>query len=113
MTDLENYLANLNPEQLAHYNRIKSIVANIVPEFEEVISYGVPTLKYKGKYIIYFGAYENHMSVYPGPRQELRDKLESQGFTLRKGTVQFSANKPVPEDVLREMITDRYTQLTS
>ena len=65
MTTVEEYVAALTPGQREQFERIGRIVRSVVPDAHETISYGIPTFKYRGKYLIYFGAFKGHMSVYP------------------------------------------------
>ena len=62
---MDGYLAALTPAQRAQFERIRRIVRSIVPDAEETISYRIPTFKHRGKYLIYFAAFKDHMSVYP------------------------------------------------
>ncbi len=84
---------------------------SLVPEPELTISYGMPTVKYKKKYVIYFGAFKNHMSVFPGAAmtQTLTNKLD--GYTLGKGTIQFTEAKPVPDAIIKEIVEARLRQI--
>ncbi len=106
------YLKDCTPDQKNEFERIRKIVKKLVPEAEEVISYGMPTFKYNGKYLLYWGAFKNHMSLFPGSAlvDSVREKLD--GFKLAKGTIQFTAEKPVPEDVITELVMHRFAQLS-
>ena len=66
MSVVDDYLKNLPEPQKAELERIRKIVKQTVPEAEEVISYGVPGFKYKGKYLITFAAFKDHLSLFPG-----------------------------------------------
>lgn len=109
MADIHTYLNNLEPPQLAAYERIKNIVKQRAPEAEETISYGIPTFKYKDKYLIYFGAFKNHMSIFPGAPLKAQKELE--GFKLGKGTIQFTVDKPVPEPVIAAIVEQRLKRI--
>lgn len=100
MKTVNEYLQNATSPQKAEYERIKSIVKKLVPKAEEVISYGIPTFKYKGKYLIYFSVAKSHMSVYP-----TLGKVKPTKGT--KGTFRFTEDKPVPEAVIKEIVTTR------
>lgn len=101
---VQEYLDKLPPAQLAQYERIKKIVLELVPEAEEAITYGIPTFKYKGKYLIYFSGGKNHMSVYP----TLGDVPPTPGT---KGTFRFTEENPVPESVIKEIVRSRLAQI--
>ncbi len=111
MIVIDEYLESTTPSQRAELEKIRQLVKQMVPDAEEVISYGIPTLKYKGKYLIHFAAFKNHMSVFPGPRTEaIKDKLE--GYKLGKGTIQFTEDKPLPESIIKELVRSRLAEIS-
>jgi uncharacterized protein YdhG (YjbR/CyaY superfamily) len=102
---VDAYLQDIEPPKRAELERIRRLVKKLVPKAEEVISYGIPTFKYKGTYLIYFASFTNHMSVFPGAPLDLKEKLE--GYTLGKGTIQFTAEKPLPDAIITELVMRR------
>lgn len=107
MSIFNSYLAQVDPRERSELERLRRIVKEVVPEAEEVISYGMPGFKYKGKYLLGFAAFKDHMSIFPtsGPVDALRDKLA--GFRLAKGTIQFTLDRPIPESLLTEIVLSR------
>ncbi|NOJ59798.1 DUF1801 domain-containing protein [Arthrobacter sp. 260] len=75
---IEEYLNALDPEYRTELERIRTLVQQLVPGTEEAISYGMPTLKYKNRALVYFTASKKHMSFYPSSWaiDELRDQLQ-------------------------------------
>lgn len=112
MSKVDEYLKNINPSQKTHYDRIRSIVMKHVPAAEVTVSYGIPTFKYKGKYVIYFAAFKNHMSVYP-VSEKLVEKFgnEVERFRTGKGTLQFSEENPIPNHLIEAMVRLRVEEL--
>ena len=104
MSTLDEYVTALPAGQREQFERVRSIVKRLVPEAEEAISYGIPTFKYRGKYLIYFGAFKNHMSVYP-----TLGAVEPTKGT--KGTFQFTEEDPVPEDVVVNIVSQRKAEI--
>ena len=111
---VDEYLNAMQPSQRAEYQRIGKLVRSIVPDCEEMITYGVLTWKYKGKYLLYFGAYKTHMSIYPvdrgmieSVRGELGDFVLTKETLGSKGTVQFSESNPVPDVLIRAIVSHR------
>jgi uncharacterized protein YdhG (YjbR/CyaY superfamily) len=103
---VSEYLDNFGKSEKAEYKRLQKIVKSMVPDATEVISYGIPTFKYKGTYVLYFGAFKDHMSLFPGGyAHELKDKLK--GFKLGKGTIKYTKDNLIPEDIVRELIKRR------
>lgn len=110
-TIIDDYLTKLDPADRAQLERIRKIVHDVAPEVEECLSYGMPGFKLKGKYLGGFNAFKAHLSFFPGARavDVLKDKLD--GFKLSTGTVQFTVDKPIPEELIREMVEIRMTAI--
>lgn len=111
---VEEYLNTMQPPQYAQYQRIGKLVRSVVPDCEETITYGVLTWKYKGKYLLYFGAYKTHTSIYPvgmdmieSVKGELGDFVLTKETLSSKGTVQFSESNPVPDVLIRAIVSHR------
>ena len=102
MTKLDAYVEALTPGEREQFERVRAIVKRLVPDADETISYGIPTFKYRGKYLIYFAAHKHHMSVYP-----TIGGVEATKGT--KGTFQFT--EAVPEDVVTKIVTHRKSQI--
>jgi uncharacterized protein YdhG (YjbR/CyaY superfamily) len=111
MSVIDDCLSKLDEPQKPELEKIRNTIKQIVPEAEETISYGVPTLKHKGKYLIHFAAFKDHMSLFPGSGaiKVLEDKLSK--FKLAKGTIQFTIDNPIPKSVLKLIIKYRLNNI--
>ena len=112
MSQVEVYLSKTTSTQQEEYKRIRAIAVELLPEFEETISYGMPTIKYKGKVVFHFGAFKNHMSLFPGSGSvynQMGDELKH--FRVSKGTLQFSADNPISDDLVKKIIQVRISDL--
>lgn len=99
-------------EQKAEYARLQSMVRELAPEAEETVSYAMPAYKFKGQPLVYFGIFKDHMSYFPASGSataELGDKLAP--WKTAKGTLQFTLDNPVPDDILRDMIRYRLSEI--
>lgn len=113
MSVIDDYLNNVSPVQKAELERVRKIVKAAVPKAEEVISYGMPAFKYKGKYLIGFAPFKDHLSVFPasGPIEALQEKLT--GFKLSRGTIQFTLDNPIPKPIIEELVMIRLKEITN
>ena len=104
MNEVDVFLSSVAPKQKMELERVRTLVKKTIPSVTEGIGYGMPVFKFKGKYLRGYAAFKNHMSVFPGAEaiELLKEKL--QDFTLSKGTVQFTLEHPLPEDVLIELL---------
>ena len=112
MSVIDDYLKKIEPGKRAELERIREIAKKVVPEAEEVIGYGMPTLKYKNKGFLGFDAHKDHIGIYPYGGEEieiLKDKLSMYG--LSKGAIRVPYNQPIPEKLLTEIITLRIARI--
>lgn len=107
MSVIDDYLQGLEAPQRTELERVRAIVKGLAPDVEEVIGYGIPTFKYKGKNLLHFAAYTDHLSVFPGPPAIEAVKSELTDFKLSKGTIQFTLEKSIPETTLKKIIQHR------
>ena len=85
-----------------------------MPDAEEGKSYGVPAFLYSGRPLLGFSAAKKHLSIFPfSPEaiEAVQDRLD--GFDLAKGTIRFSAEHPVPDDVLADLVRARMEEITA
>lgn len=103
-TSIDEYLAGINPAFRAELMRIRALVTRLVPNVEETISYGMPTLKYKDRALVYFTASKKHMSFYPSSWaiDELQDRLT--GYKTTQHAVQFTLENPLPSELIEDLV---------
>jgi len=113
MTVIDEYLQKIEPARREHLERIRKIAKHVVPESTEILSYGMPTLQYKGKSFLGFDAHENHIGIYPFGGEEIevfKEKLKD--FGLSKGAIRVPYDKPIPESLLKDIITHRIKRIS-
>jgi uncharacterized protein YdhG (YjbR/CyaY superfamily) len=114
MTVIDDYLKHIEEDKRKELERIRFIAKKVVPEAEEVIGYGMPTLTYKGKAFLGFNAHKNHIGIYPYGGEEiekLKDKLIAQKYIFSKGAIQVPFDNPISEELLKEIITLRINRI--
>ncbi len=112
MSLIDDYLKKVNQPERSELERVRKIIQETAPEATEVITYGMPGYKYKGKYLISFAAFKDHLSIFPGSHvvEVLKDKLED--YETSKGTVQFTLEKPLPEGLIKEVVQIRLDDIS-
>ncbi len=92
--DVQNVLKTLREE----------IKKELPEETIETISYGIPTFKLNGKYVVYFAGFKKHISIYPILHAEGDIKKEIEPYIKGRGTLQFPLNKPLPFSLIRKVV---------
>lgn len=113
MSVIDDYLSGFNGQEKAELEKIRSIVNETVPEAEEVITYGMPGFKYKGKYLVAFSVFRDHLGLFPtsGPIETVKDKLID--FKTSKGGIQFTPAKPIPEALVKDILDIRMNEISN
>jgi uncharacterized protein YdhG (YjbR/CyaY superfamily) len=109
-TTIDEYLARLSSDQRAALNRLRKAIRAAAPRVEECISYQLPAFRLDGRMLVWFGAGANHCSFYPGAVVQ-RFKRELEDFQIRKGTVRFQPDHPIPTSLVRRIVKARREQL--
>src|SRR5512132_3420977 len=109
---IDDYLEDLGDSQRAELERIRRIVLDRVPDAEEGRSYGMPAFRYKRKPLLGFAALKDHLSLFPfSPHVVAAVKGRLAGYDLSKGTIRFTEAKPIPEDVIWEVLDLRLEEI--
>ncbi|WP_394769342.1 iron chaperone [Lacisediminihabitans sp.] len=114
MGSVDDTLAGLPEAAGASLRHIVDVARGIAPGAEDGVSYGVPALRVAGKPLIGVSASAKHLSVFPfspAAIDSVRDRLG--GFSLSKGTVRFTPEHPIPDDVLGDLVRARLTEIVS
>jgi uncharacterized protein YdhG (YjbR/CyaY superfamily) len=105
---IDEYLARVNPKQRAALQKLRQTIRTVMPNAEECISYGIPAFRLNGRSVVFFGAWADHCSFYPGSSATLkkfRDDLKD--FETSKGTIRFSPQKPLPSALVKKLVKAR------
>jgi uncharacterized protein YdhG (YjbR/CyaY superfamily) len=112
MTTMDDYLDGLPAGEKAALGRVRALVRTAVPEVEEGTSYGMPAFRYRGRPLLGFRAAKRHLSIFPfspGAMGAVEDRLG--GFDVAKGTIRFTPDSPVPDDVLTDLVRARAREI--
>jgi len=90
--------------------QVRLAVRKAAPGAEETISYGIPAFRYKGRVIIYFAGYKNHIGFYATPAGHIAFAKELSKYKQGRGSVQFPLDKPMPLKLIARMVKFRVQQ---
>src|SRR5438876_12352326 len=90
---------------------LRLTIRKAAPEAVEAISYGMPTFKLNGKGLVYFAAHKNHIGFYPIPSGIEAFEKELSPYKQGKGSVQFPLDRPVPYDLVKEIVKYRVKEI--
>jgi uncharacterized protein YdhG (YjbR/CyaY superfamily) len=108
--NIDDYLAYQSEKVRESLENLRQIIRDTAPEAEEVISYGIPAFKYHGM-LVYFAAYKKHCSLFGGTgslTEEMKEELKD--YKTSKGTIQFTVEKPLPDELVKHIVKFRMKQ---
>src|SRR5579863_5129071 len=107
---VDEYLAGVPEPARTALNKVRAVIRSVAPpDATEVISYGIPTFKYKGM-LASFAAFSDHCSLFPGAGPTIEFKNELKKFETSKGTIRFAPDKPLPAALLKKLIKARIAE---
>lgn len=104
---ISDYINEFPQEVRKILSSMYAVIKKAAPEAEETISYGMPAFKVKGKALIYFAGYKNHIGLYATPTGHTKFAKALSKFKQGKGSVQFPLGEPVPYDLIEKIVAFR------
>jgi uncharacterized protein YdhG (YjbR/CyaY superfamily) len=114
MTVIDDFLTTVEPSKREELERIRVLAKQTVPDAEEAIVYGMPTLKFQGKPFLGFDAHKQHIGIYPYSGEVVETlKGQLQGYGFSKGAIRVPLDQPISQEMLQQIIEIRLKQITT
>lgn len=113
MSITDEYIAGLDEPQKTILASLCHVIQEVAPDATAAYSYGVPGFRYKDKFMIGFAANKTFMSIYPGSTAIAAHTAQLEDFACSKGAVRFTADKPISEPILRQIVEYRKAEMDS
>ncbi|MBP9779541.1 DUF1801 domain-containing protein [Candidatus Gracilibacteria bacterium] len=108
VTSHDEYLMYVDEPQHTLMQKLRATIKSACPEAEEVISYGMPAFKYKGRPLVGYAVAKQRCSLYPRTNSiTVRLKHELEEFSTSKGTIRFTPEKPLPIMLVKKIVKIR------
>jgi uncharacterized protein YdhG (YjbR/CyaY superfamily) len=110
--EIDEYLRAVEEPKRSTLEALRREILEIVPDAEQVISYGVPAFRVRGKVVAGFAAFTAHLSYLPFSGSvlgALGDQLA--GYARTKSSLHFPVDRPLPKVLVKELITARLAEL--
>jgi len=103
------YLRAVPPAPRAALQRLRTTIKAAAPEATEVISYGIPMFKLHGM-LVGYAAFKEHCSLFMSTYITRALKQELASYDTSKGTIRFTADRPLPAALVRKLVKARIAQ---
>lgn len=108
--EVDQYLRNFPEDVQKILSQIRAIIRKKAPGASETMNYGMPAYKLKGKPLVYFAGYKNHIGFYATPSGHDAFDKELSKYKRGKGSVQFPLNQPVPFKLIGQIVEFRVAE---
>jgi uncharacterized protein YdhG (YjbR/CyaY superfamily) len=101
---VSSYIANTPPRARKALKQLRTAIRSAAPGITERISYRIPTFELDGRYLLYIGAFRDHVSVYPvtaGMVAQYGTAIAP--FRSGKGTLRFPLDGPIPVPLIARL----------
>jgi uncharacterized protein YdhG (YjbR/CyaY superfamily) len=107
---VDEYISTFPPSTQKILIDIRKAIHEAAPKVEDVISYNMPAVKWKGV-LVYYAAYEKHIGFYPTASgiETFKDQLGDYKFS--KGAIQFPIDQPMPFNLINKIVKFRVKEV--
>lgn len=109
---VEEYLASLDPTKARTLRSVIDLILNRFPELESKISWNVPTIHRKGKYVAGICAYKNHLTFSAWSPRVIKDfKVRLGKFVVWKNCFQIPVDWEIDRKLVKDLVRARLAEL--
>lgn len=111
---VDGYLDNAPEPHQTTLRLLRSMLADMLPQAEEKLSYGVPAFAVEGTPVAGYAHAKRHCSYFPhsGSVIEQVDAELLAGYDWSKGTLRFPVDQPPQIELVRELVDIRLQMLS-
>lgn len=110
-TTVDEYIAGYDSPIRERMEKVREIILSCSPDITEKISWGMATFVLKGN-LVHFAGEKKHLGFHPSPSgvESVKERLGE--YKYSKGTIQFPYDKPMPYDLIQDIVTFRVKEVT-
>jgi len=109
---MDDFLNSRDPHVRDAFARIVQVAQTTVPEAIQGMTYAMPALLHRNKGLVAFNEGKSFLSIYPCSGwvvEQVAERLPN--HSLSKGTIRFTVDNPIPDDVLQSIIELRRNEI--
>ena len=104
--EIDAYIAAFPADVQAILQQVRETIRAAAPEAQETINYQIPTFTLHGN-LVHFAGFKKHIGFYPTPSGIEKFQEALAGYELAKGSVKFPLDRPIPYELIREIVVFR------
>ena len=108
---VDDYLGTLEGDAQGIATHLRDAIHAAAPGITDTIRYQMPCFLIDGKYLVHFGAWKNHIGLYPIPSDTTLE-AEIGPYRSTKDTIRFRYKDPIPWDLVERLVAELVRRLT-
>ncbi|MDP9246367.1 MAG: DUF1801 domain-containing protein [Chloroflexota bacterium] len=106
------YIAAAPEDRRRGLAQLRKTIKAAAPAATESVSYGIAGFKYKGKPLVYFGYWKEHLALYGLGSSVIKEHAaELKPYDVEKGTIRLAAGVAAPARLVRTLVKARLAEL--
>jgi uncharacterized protein YdhG (YjbR/CyaY superfamily) len=93
---------------------LRAILRAAAPEASDTISYAMPALRYRGRALVAYAAWKEHVSLYPmgpGVMEAFAEELRPYTVSKGQGAIRFADGQRLPRGLIAAIVRMRVAQV--
>ena len=104
--NIDEYFSQYPKDIQKKLQELRQTILKAAPGATESISYQMPAYNLNGP-LVYFGAWKNHIGLYPTPSGMEEFSKELAPYATGKGSAQFPIDQPLPLGLITKIVKFR------
>ena len=111
VSEVDDYLRSVSEENQPAVEKLRQTIRSVLPEAEEVISYGIPMFKQEGHGVVAYNSTKSGVTLQVMSGTLLDDHQEELAkYKRAKGSVQFPSGQPLPVGLIKKLVKERLAE---
>jgi len=108
---VDDYIQACPEHVRGRLEEMRRTIRKAVPDATEVIAYQIPTSRLRGRNLVHFAAFREHVGFYPTASGTEAFSEELAPHSTSKGTVRFPLDQPIPHDLVSRIVAFRVKEV--
>lgn len=106
IADHDAYIASAPEPFQPLLKHLRTVLANTLPEAEEIVAYNMPGFKIGNTIVASYAAFSKQCGLYlqPGAISAYAEEIAAAGFKPTKTGITFTPRKLIPDDLIIRMV---------
>ena len=102
MSAIDGYVRSVPAAARGKFKEVLRAVKRAAPGAEAILSYRIPAFRYRKRILVYLGAFEHHIGLFPPPPPPLRKAAAR--YAGPKGNLRFPLDRAMPLALIARIV---------